>query len=125
MQVPCCLTTSLSKVTPSPCEKTSTDAEVALWMILRDRRFAGLKFRRQHPIGPYILDFFCPALRLAIEADGGQHYTAEGMASDDERTSFLNDGGIEVLRFSNRAILTEREGVTAAIEQAIGRAGSR
>ena len=62
----------------------ATDAERALWTILRDRRLGGVKFRRQHSVGPYILDFFCPALRLAIEADGGQHYTVEGMASEQD-----------------------------------------
>jgi leucyl-tRNA synthetase len=98
--------------------RTSTDAETALWQILRQRPL-GSKFRRQHPFGRYILDFYCIEKKLAIEADGSQHYSATAREADEERTRNLEVLGIRVLRFSNREILTEREAVLRAIEQAL------
>jgi very-short-patch-repair endonuclease len=82
--------------------RTPTDAEAALWRILRDRRLATLKFRRQAPIPPYIADFVCFAHRLIVEADGSQH--AES-ARDAKRDAFLESQGFQVLRFWNADIL--------------------
>jgi very-short-patch-repair endonuclease len=79
-----------------------TDAEAALWRILRDRRLSELKFRRQAPIPPYIADFVCFAHRLIVEADGSQH--AESV-SDAKRDAFLESLGFQVLRFWNADIL--------------------
>jgi very-short-patch-repair endonuclease len=77
----------------------STDAETLLWKHLRDRRFETFKFRRQHPCGPYILDFYCAARHVAIELDGGQHYELSAQAYDARRTALLCQEGITVLRF--------------------------
>ncbi len=96
----------------------ATDAEALLWSLLRGRQL-GVKFRRQHQFGPYILDFYCPACRLVVEADGGQHGTDAGMADDAARTRFLAEHGLRVLRFTNREILRETEAVLQAIWQAV------
>ena len=92
-----------------------TDAEHALWLLLRSRRLAGHKFRRQHSVGPYVLDFYCAEAHLAVEADGGQHYTPAGLASDAARTAYLEAAGIHVLRFSNVEVLTQRDAVLEAL----------
>jgi len=99
--------------------RAATDAEQVLWRLLR--RFAGVKFRRQHPIGRYILDFYCADHGLAVELDGGQHFTDEGRAHDESRTEYLATRGVRVLRFTNRELFEEREGVLEAIRQAVGR----
>ena len=98
----------------------ATDAEAALWSILRRHGLAGAKFRRQHPCGPFILDFYCPRKRLAIELDGGQHYQASGQAYDARRDRYLASRGIKVLRFGSDLIFREREGVLTAIALALG-----
>jgi adenine-specific DNA-methyltransferase len=95
--------------------RDSTDAERALWFHLRAKRFIGLKFRRQHPCGPYILDFYCPARRLAIELDGGQHFDPTAEAYDLRRTAFLERNGVKVLRFTNDVVLREIREVLEAI----------
>jgi very-short-patch-repair endonuclease len=95
--------------------RNSTDAERALWSHLRAKRFMSLKFRRQHPYGPYILDFYCQARRLAIELDGGQHFEPGAAAYDRCRTAFLDRNGIKVLRFTNDVVLREIGTVLEAI----------
>jgi tRNA G37 N-methylase TrmD len=90
--------------------KNPTEAEKKLWGILSDTQFEGLKFRRQQPIGPYVVDFVCFDLGLIIEADGGQH--AESQKEHDERrTAFLEKEGFHVLRFWNHDILQNPEGI--------------
>jgi very-short-patch-repair endonuclease len=84
-----------------------TDAEQLLWYFLRNRSFCGYKFRRQHPIGRYILDFYCHDERLAVELDGGGHALDEQYLYDAERTKELEGAGIRVLRFWNNQVLTE------------------
>ena len=81
-----------------------TETERILWTLLKDRKLAGRKFRRQHSIGYYIADFYCPAEKLVIELDGHQHYTDEGHANDKERDEHLSLLGIKVLRFKNEEI---------------------
>jgi len=93
-----------------------TDAEQLLWGILRAKRFLGFKFRRQHPIEPYILDFYCDELKLAIELDGGQH--AEQQTYDERRTRALEARGVRVLRFWNNDVLAQTEAVLEDIYQA-------
>jgi very-short-patch-repair endonuclease len=88
--------------------RNATDAEKALWGLLRDRRLAGWKFRRQVPLGPYVVDFYCSKAKLIVEADGGQHADSE---RDDIRTSWLENNGYRVKRFWNNDILANREGV--------------
>lgn len=92
-----------------------TDAELALWGILRGRQVAGLKFRRQHPFGDYILDFVCLENRLIIEVDGGQH--AEQVRYDQSRTERLQAAGFRVLRFWNNEVLQEIHAVKERIWQ--------
>ena len=101
--------------------KNQTDAEKKLWTILRNRQINGVKFRRQFPVGRYILDFYCPDYRLAIEADGGQHYENKVKDQDDLRTRELNNLGIEMIRFTDREILTNSDGVVEAIQNAIAK----
>ncbi len=88
--------------------RDSTAAERRLWSALRSRRFAGYKFRRQHPIGHFIVDFACIEQKLIIEADGGQH--ADNSA-DKRRTEWLNSQGWHVVRFWNNDILANINGV--------------
>jgi very-short-patch-repair endonuclease len=85
-----------------------TDAERKLWLLLRDRRLAGVKFRRQAPIGPYIADFICLSRKLIVEADGGQHGDD---AYDAERDRWLSEEGYTTVRYSNLDILKNPEGV--------------
>ena len=87
-----------------------TEAERRLWYALRDRRMQTLKFRRQAPIGPYIVDFLCIAHRLIVEADGSQHAESK---RDAVRDAWLASNGYRVLRFGNHDILTTRESVLA------------
>jgi very-short-patch-repair endonuclease len=96
--------------------RAQTDAETALWRLLRAKRFAGWKFRRQLPIGNYIVDFACPSVRLIVEADGSQH--AESVY-DVDRDGWLKAEGWRVLRFWNNAILENGEGVAEAILAAL------
>ena len=99
----------------------ATDAERLLWRLLRTRQFLGLKFRRQHSVGPYVLDFYCAGRGLAVELDGGQHFTVEGLEHDRRRTEYLAEFGVRVLRFTNRELFDETDGVLEAIRQAVGR----
>jgi very-short-patch-repair endonuclease len=99
--------------------KHQTDAEKKLWNLLRSRQIGDAKFRRQHPIGQYIADFYCHKHQLVIELDGSQHFTPEGKAHDSERTAHLEERGIRVLRFDNRQVLTETEAVLEEIHRAV------
>ena len=84
---------------------TATDAEHLLWQILRAKRFMNLKFRRQHVIKPYIVDFYCHELGLVIELDGSQHGTDDAIEYDAERTKFLEALGLTVVRYWNHDVL--------------------
>lgn len=90
-----------------------SDAEQRIWHLLRDRNFLGYKFRRQHPVGNYILDFYCADAKLAIELDGGQH--ADNLAYDNQRTAKLQREGIQVVRFWNNDVLVNTEAVLTKI----------
>ncbi len=89
----------------------STAAEKRLWRLLRDRRFADFKFRRQYPCGIYFLDFHCVAAKLAVELDGGGHGFPDQRARDEVRNQFLASKGIKVLRFWNHQMHGEMEAV--------------
>jgi len=82
-----------------------TSAEATLWICLQKKKLEGRKFRRQHSIGNFIVDFYCPAETLVIELDGEQHYTSEGIIYDARRTGYLNLKGVRVIRFENSEIL--------------------
>jgi very-short-patch-repair endonuclease len=92
---------------------TPTDAEMQLWLRLRRKQLYGLRCRRQHPMGIYVVDFFCADAKLIIEVDGGQH------ADDsDRRTAWLEARGYRVIRFWNNEVLTNIDGVLLAIAEA-------
>ena len=93
----------------------STDVESELWYHLRARRMQGVKFRRQHPIPPYTVDFYCDAAKLVIELDGSQH-SAEG---DRIRSKFLERRGLRILRFDNFDVIERKEAVLEAIWNAV------
>lgn len=84
---------------------TATDAEYFMWQILRAKRFMDLKFRRQHVIKPYIVDFYCHEIGLVIELDGSQHGTNDAIEYDAERTKFLGGLGLTVVRYWNHDVL--------------------
>ncbi len=95
---------------------TLTPAEATLWKSLKGSQLAGRKFRRQHSVVAYVLDFYCPEERLAIELDGAGHYTTVGNLHDDARTAYLNTLGIQVIRFENKLIWSALESILQAIE---------
>ena len=95
--------------------RNMTDAEQWLWQRLRRKQILGLQFYRQKPILNFIVDFYCSAAKLVIECDGGQHYTAEGLEADRARDQALAQLGLNMLRFDNRQILTEIDGVVEKI----------
>ena len=95
--------------------ETLTEAEVYLWQRLKSNQFHGLKFRRQHPIGIYIVDFYCHQHKLIIELDGEYHNTLEQVEKDQERTDFLSFQGLRVIRFTNEQVLTEIDTVLEKI----------
>ena len=96
--------------------KNLTDAERHLWFRLRGNRLGGFRFRRQHPVGPYIADFACLQPRLLVELDGGQHLDS---AYDNRRDAFLHSQGYVVLRFWNNDVLGQTDGVLTVILEAL------
>ena len=105
---------------PQRLRRNATDAEGALWSVLRGGQFKGFKFRRQHAFGDYVFNFVCVPAKLVIEVDGGQH--AEAVVEDAQRTRFLIAAGFRVLRFWNNEVLLEREAVMARIWEELERA---
>jgi len=101
--------------------RTPTWAERALWRELRNRQFAAFKFRRQYPTGPYVLDFFCPSAKLAIELDGDPHGLLRQQAHDQVRRACLARERIRVLRFWNLEIKENLEGVLTTIQMELER----
>jgi very-short-patch-repair endonuclease len=95
--------------------KKATDTERILWRHLRNRNFAGYKFRRQHPFDCYMLDFYCPAAKLAVELDGGGHNYRSGQMRDRRPSELIARDGITVLRFWNHQIRHELDSVLKAI----------
>ena len=97
-----------------------TDAEIRLWSRLWRKQLDGFRFRRQHPMGPYVVDFFGPEANLVIEVDGGQH--SDQAAKDDIRTNWIEARGYRIIRFWNNDVLANTEGVLRMILDAL-RAG--
>jgi very-short-patch-repair endonuclease len=97
--------------------RDATDVEAILWRQLRAGRLAGLSFRRQHPAGPYTLDFYCPQLALVVELDGGQHSEEKHQARDKKRNEWLQARGITVLRFWNNDVTQNQPGVLERIKE--------
>ena len=108
----------MDKINARELRKNLTEAERTLWRHLRLRQFGGYKFRRQQPIGNYIVDFVCLEKRLIIELDGGQH--SEQIAYDSERNAWLEEQGFSILRFWNNQVLKEIEPVKQVIMEALG-----
>lgn len=103
-----------------------TPAEEALWRLLRNRRFAGWKFRRRHPLGLYIADFYSAATAVVIELDGDSHATEEGIEHDRIRHEYLCSLGVAVLRFWNVELKENTDGVLARVfEVCTERQGTR
>lgn len=97
-----------------------TSAENTLWQFLRKSQLQGKKFRRQHSIGNYVLDFYCPSEKLAIELDGEYHTETTQLLNDNERDLFLENLGVKVLRFENYLVFTQIERVLEEIKQCFG-----
>jgi very-short-patch-repair endonuclease len=91
--------------------KNMTDAERLLWSRIRRKQLKSYQFYRQKILGNYIVDFYCPRTRLIIELDGGQHYEEEGMKRDKKRDSYFENIGLKVLRFSDRDVFKNLNGV--------------
>ena len=98
--------------------RDSTVPERILWGLLRNRRLAGMKFRRQRTIGPFIVDFYCDEMKLVIEVDGESH--AGRQEEDQKRQSFLERNGLRVIRFTNDEVLGNLEGVGMEILKCTG-----
>jgi len=97
-----------------------TPAEGRLWQALRARRLDGLKFRRQQPLGPFVLDFFCPSCSLVVELDGSAHDTQEQQLRDAGRAHQLATFGLQVIRFRNEEVMGDLPSVLARIRLAAG-----
>ncbi len=93
-----------------------TEAEEKLWQSLRNRKLVNLKFRRQHPFGKYVLDFYCHEVKLCVEADGSIHNEKDIAEYDQHRPKVLNESGITVLRFTNQEIIESITSVIIKIE---------
>jgi very-short-patch-repair endonuclease len=104
-----------------PLRRTETNAERIVWSKLRNRQIGGWKFKRQVPFGRFVLDFFCFEARLAIEIDGATHGGAGEMAADRDRSIFLEENGVRVLRIQNVEVSENIGGVLEMIYAALGR----
>jgi len=97
--------------------KSLTPAEAVLWNAIKNKQLEGRKFRRQHSIGNYIVDFYCPSEKLVIELDGAGHFTYEGSQKDEKRDNYLNSLGIKVIRFENRDLKNNLDAVLKVISE--------
>ena len=97
--------------------KNQTDVEKALWGKLRNRQLSGIKFFRQYSVGAYILDFYSPKMKLAIELDGGHHAEQDSREYDEGRSEYLRSQSVEVLRFWNNEVIENLEGVLQRIAE--------
>jgi very-short-patch-repair endonuclease len=104
--------------------KSATDCERILWRHLRNRKFAAYKFRRPHPLDPYVLDFYCPALKLAIELDGSGHDSRAREKRDQTGEKFLSEEAIAIIRFWNHQVREELDSVLDAIWLALENRGN-
>ena len=99
--------------------KDSTVPEQQIWRLLRDRQLSGYKFRRQHGLGPYVVDFYCPKFRLVVEIDGDSHSSLKAQAYDARRTAYFRLFGMEVIRFMNAEVGENPTAVVEAIYRCI------
>ena len=96
-------------------------AEIVLWSKLKGNQLNGYKFRRQHSVGKFVVDFFCPKLKLVIEVDGNSHFLDEKPERDRERQKYIENHGIRFLRFTNADIYKNMNEVLTSIEKYINR----
>jgi very-short-patch-repair endonuclease len=101
--------------------RNMTDAEQKLWYHLRRKQLCNVQFKRQRPVGPYIVDFIAPTAKLVIEIDGSQHLASDHQDNDEDRTHFLPSQQLLVLRFDNLQVLNETNSVLQAIEANLNR----
>lgn len=99
--------------------RNQTEAEKAFWARVRNRQFYRMRFFRQYSVGPYIVDFYCPKLKLAIELDGGQHARDDNLEYDAARSAYLKAQGIDVIRFWNHEALHDMESVLVQMAKKI------
>ena len=90
-------------------------AEIVLWSRLRRKHIHGYKFRRQYSVGPFVLDFYCPALKLAVEIDGDSHFLADAVTQDKKRQDYIETFGIQFLRFTNEQVYRNLDDVLETI----------
>jgi very-short-patch-repair endonuclease len=98
-----------------------TDAEKVFWSHVRNMQFLGMKFFRQYSLGHYVLDFYCPAKKLAVELDGGQHNDSDNREYDAARSEYLNAHEVEVMRFWNHEVLLDIESVLNKLMEEINK----
>jgi len=101
--------------------RNMTDAERLLWSKVRRKQLKGFQFYRQRIIGNYIADFYCPKANVIIEIDGGQHYNNEGLKADEVRDDYMKNQGFKVLRFSDRDVIENLNGVMERVYEVISR----
>jgi very-short-patch-repair endonuclease len=94
----------------------ATAPEAILWRVLKGKQIEGLKFKRQFGLGPYVLDFYCPEIKLCIELDGDVHKTHEQAQYDETRSRFINENNIKVLRFENDVVYRNTNAIVEAIK---------
>jgi len=117
----------MTKIYNKSCEKNKRkklrssmpNAEIVLWSKLKSKGLDGYKFRRQYSVGNFVIDFYCPRLKLAIEVNGDSHFSDVSEACDKERESFIESFGISFLRFTNKEIYQNLDQVLARIEDYI------
>lgn len=97
--------------------KNLTAAEASLWLQLKNKQLDGKRFRRQFSVGHFVLDFYCPEQKLAVELDGYYHFTPEGVEYDKMRDAFLTEKGIRVLRIENKLVFERMETVLEEIKR--------
>ena len=90
-------------------------AETVLWSRLRRKHVHGYKFRRQYSVGPYVIDFYCPALKLAVEIDGDSHFVADAVTQDKQRQDYIESFGVQFLRFTNEQVYRNLDHVLETI----------
>jgi len=103
----------------SNLRNNATAAEAVLWTYLQHRKLLGKKFRRQSSVGPYIVDFYCVECRLVIELDGAPHFAANADTYDQQRTEYLEEAGLKVIRFENKDVKDNIEFVLETIKQGL------
>ncbi len=117
-------TTKATVVKARTLRRAMSPPEAMLWRVLRERP-AGLKFRRQHPVGPFVLDFYCPSAKVAIEVDGVAHEMGGNVGRDLRRDRWLGEQGVAVLRVPAAEVLADVGGVVAGIVERCGAAQKR